>query len=167
VRRFDREGTGRRNADGLEIQRRLRQEDFCQALGCDSSRKYEADGGPSIADVRILLLGYSANALEDLVSLLRLVLFNYLVGNCDAHAKNYSMMLGTRDAVRLAPAYDLTYSDTYWGEQTTSVGGKGKDISDKDFIKTGRDAGLSKSFSMDCLNEIKEKTEALSRYIGT
>ena len=116
VRRFDREGTGRRNADGLEIQRRLRQEDFCQALGCDSSRKYEADGGPSIADVRILLLGYSANALEDLVSLLRLVLFNYLVGNCDAHAKNYSMMLGTRDAVRLAPAYDLVSTTVYDGE---------------------------------------------------
>ena len=96
----------------------------------------------------------------------RIMVFNVLTHNRDDHTKNFSFLYTEDKGWRLAPAYDLTYSDTYWGEQTTSVGGKGKDISDKDFIKIGRDGGLSKSFCMDCLNEIKEKTEALSRYIG-
>jgi len=105
--------------------------------------------------------------VKDKEQMYRIMVFNVLTHNRDDHTKNFSFLYTEDKGWRLAPAYDLTYSDTYWGEQTTSVGGKGKDISDKDFIKTGRDAGLSKSFSMDCLNEIKEKTEALSRYIGT
>ena len=48
------------------------------------------------------------------------------------HTKNFSFTYTEDNGWRLSPAYDLTYSDTYWGEQTTSVGGKGKDISDKD-----------------------------------
>ena len=104
--------------------------------------------------------------VKDKEQMYRIMVFNVLTHNRDDHTKNFSFLYTEDKGWRLAPAYDLTYSDTYWGEQTTSVGGKGKDISDKDFIKTGRDAGLSKSFSMDCLNEIKEKTEALSRYIG-
>ena len=104
--------------------------------------------------------------VKDKEQMYRIMVFNVLTHNRDDHTKNFSFLYTEDKGWRLAPAYDLTYSDTYWGEQTTSVGGKGKDISDKDFIKTGRDAGLSKSFCMDCLNEIKEKTEALSRYIG-
>lgn len=104
--------------------------------------------------------------VKDKEQMYRIMVFNVLTHNRDDHTKNFSFLYTEDKGWRLAPAYDLTYSDTYWGEQTTFVGGKGKDISDKDFIKTGRDAGLSKSFCMDCLNEIKEKTEALSRYIG-
>lgn len=103
--------------------------------------------------------------VKDKEQMYRIMVFNVLTHNRDDHTKNFSFLYTEDKGWRLAPAYDLTYSDTYWGEQTTSVEGKGKDISDKDFIKTGRDAGLSKSFCMDCLNEIKEKTEALSRYI--
>ena len=43
VRRYDR----RRSDDAIV---RLHQEDFCQALGAPSARKYEAEGGPSLAD---------------------------------------------------------------------------------------------------------------------
>ena len=115
IERFDREKAGRRTADGLEVYRRLRQEDLCQALGFDSSRKYELDGGPGIAAICRLLLEHSARFLQDRKALLRLVLFNYLVGNCDAHAKNYSVMLGKAEAVHLAPAYDLVSTTVYDG----------------------------------------------------
>ena len=115
IGRFDRASTGRTGGDGLSVYRRLRQEDFCQALGFDSSRKYEADGGPGVADMRGLLLAHSARFIQDGDALLKLVLFNYLVGNCDAHAKNYSVMLGAGGAVRLAPAYDLVSTTAYDG----------------------------------------------------
>ena len=98
---------------------------------------------------------------EDTEQMYRLMCFNILAHNRDDHAKNFSFLNTPDQGWRLAPAYDLTYSDTYWGEQTTSVGGKGKDISARDLIKTGRNAGLHKSFCAECLNEIKDKTEAL------
>ena len=115
VERFDRLRTGCSSDDGLAVYRRLRQEDFCQALGFDSSRKYEADGGPGIVDMCGLLLAHSARFMQDRDELIRLVAFNYLVGNCDAHAKNYSIMLGAGGAVRLAPAYDLVSTTVYDG----------------------------------------------------
>ena len=49
--------------------------------------------------MRELLLAHSARFMQDRDALLRLVVFNYLVGNCDAHAKNYSIMLGAGGAV--------------------------------------------------------------------
>ena len=113
IERYDREKAGRKNELGLELYRRLRQEDFCQALGFDSSRKYEADGGPGVADMNRLLLSRSVQFIADREMLARLVLFNYLIGNCDAHAKNYSAMLGRTGAVMLAPAYDLLSTTVY------------------------------------------------------
>lgn len=115
VKRFDREKTDITNDDGLVVYRRLRQEDFCQALGFDSSRKYEADGGPCLADINRLLLMKSAHYMQDRDALMRLAIFNYLIGNCDAHAKNYSAMLGRGTMIRLAPAYDLVSTTVYDG----------------------------------------------------
>lgn len=65
---------------------------------------------------------------------------------------------------RLAPAYDLTYSDTYWGEQTTSVNGKGKDILASDLIKIGMEAGLSKVICSDILEEIRSNIVDIAEY---
>lgn len=128
VRRYDREKTALRNEDGLVVYRRRRQEDFCQALGFDSSRKYENDGGPGIADMVGLLMRHSDRFLLDRASLLQVVMFNYLVGNCDAHAKNYSIMLGKAGSARLAPAYDLlsttVYDGTFGSELSRGMGMK-------------------------------------------
>lgn len=153
VERFDRMETGERNGLGLGIYRRARQEDFCQALGYDSSRKYETDGGPGIARLCKLLLTHSAQFIDDRKALLRLALFNYLIGNCDAHAKNYSVLLGDAGAVRLAPAYDLlsttVYDGTFGAELSKGMGmriGQHANI-DKvnrdDVAQLARDCGIS------------------------
>ena len=102
---------------------------------------------------------------EDVEQLYRVMCFNVLTHNRDDHTKNFSFLYTDEEGWRLAPAYDLTYSDTYWGEHTTSVNGKGKDISEKDLVKVGTDAGLSKSFCTECFHEIQKKTEALSCYL--
>ncbi len=91
--------------------------------------------------------------------------FNILTHNLDDHTKNFSFLFTEEKGWRLAPAYDITYSDTYWGEHTTSVNGKGKQISDEDLIKVGTDAGLKKSFCKECLEMIKEKTASIKQYM--
>jgi serine/threonine-protein kinase HipA len=48
------------------------------------------------------------NAREDDVStFIDALIFNWLIGGTDAHAKNYSLLIGGGGMVRLAPLYDL------------------------------------------------------------
>ncbi len=101
---------------------------------------------------------------EDLEQLYRIMCFNVLTHNRDDHSKNFSFLYTDELGYRLAPAYDLTYSNTYWGEHTTSVNGKGKDISKEDICSVGMQAGLSKSFCSSCYEEIKSGVKALDRY---
>lgn len=105
VERYDRDLT----ADPI---RRLHQEDLCQALGRPSDRKYQAEGGPSVADVVGLLRLCSAMPSRDLPILWRALVFNWLIGNCDAHAKNLSLLYDARDPT-LAPLYDLLSTTIY------------------------------------------------------
>ena len=100
IERYDREIT----SNGA---RRLRQEDFCQALGQGSERKREADGGVSFAQCYRLLCEVSSEPALDATQLLRWLIFNYLAGNSDGHAKNLSLLYHSDRAVRLAPFYDL------------------------------------------------------------
>jgi serine/threonine-protein kinase HipA len=97
VTRFD-----RRQRDGRW--ERIHQEDLCQALGLDPSRKYETDRGPGIARIGRLLRDTSGPAAVDQFG--RAVIANYLLGAPDAHAKNYSVMLAGA-AVQLADLYDV------------------------------------------------------------
>lgn len=91
---------------------RIHQEDFCQALGYSYSRKYEADGGPGLEKCFALLDGHSTQPAPDKRLLLQWIVFNYLIGNCDAHAKNLSMLM-SKEEYRLAPFYDLLSTRIY------------------------------------------------------
>jgi len=106
VTRYDR-ATGE---DGRT--RRLHQEDFCQALGIPSANKYESEGGPSLVDCAELVRAVSTDAVGDLLGLIDCWALSFLVGNHDAHGKNYSILYGPGSA-RLAPAYDIISSISY------------------------------------------------------
>lgn len=93
---------------------RIHQEDFCQALGCGHDQKYEAEGGPGLKDCFDLVADYSVEPLSDKRAQLRWVVFNYLIGNCDAHAKNISLLF-SKGRARLAPFYDLMSTIVYPG----------------------------------------------------
>lgn len=94
---------------------RLHQEDFCQALGLPSSSKYEREGGPAFVDCVHVIREHSQDPLSDVSSLIRWLIFNLLVGNADAHAKNISLVQNelSRGAYRLAPFYDLVCTRMY------------------------------------------------------
>jgi serine/threonine-protein kinase HipA len=93
---------------------RLPQEDFCQALGCPPSRKYEKDGGPGIADCMRLLLG-SADAADQQTFALAQLAF-WLMGASDGHAKNYSIFLQRGDTYTTTPLYDVLSIFPYVGD---------------------------------------------------
>jgi len=84
---------------------RIHQEDFCQATSFPPAQKYEEDGGPPLKRVAdILQVAASSDAIDDL---LRAVTLNVIIGNGDAHAKNFSLLHDQVGAVRLAPLYDI------------------------------------------------------------
>lgn len=93
--------------------RRLHQEDFCQALGVDRRRKYEADGGPSFAACVALVRERSSSALIDTQALLSWLVFSAIVGNRDNHAKNLALLRAETGQWRLAPFYDLVCTAAY------------------------------------------------------
>ncbi len=100
VQRFDREIT----SEGWIA--RIPQEDFCQALGLPSSKKYESDGGPGIRDI-IRVLDTSSRALEDKRTFVRTQILFWLLAATDGHAKNFSIFHENGGRYRLTPIYDV------------------------------------------------------------
>lgn len=84
---------------------RIHQEDMCQAAGIHPSLKYEKDGGPGIKSI-MDILAYSSDPDTDRRRFIDALALNFLIAGTDAHAKNYSVLLGVRQA-RLAPLYDV------------------------------------------------------------
>ena len=84
---------------------RIHQEDFCQALGVVPDKKYAADGGPTSAAALNLVAGDSTGRGRKLF--FDALVFNYLIGATDAHAKNYSLLHVSRGKFRMAPLYDI------------------------------------------------------------
>jgi serine/threonine-protein kinase HipA len=107
TQRFDR----LRLQDGSVM--RLSQEDFCQALSIAPENKYQADGGPGLDRIFGIVRMETSDPIASTGTLAGVVLFNYLIGNCDAHAKNYSLQRTLNGDLQLAPAYDIV-STTYY-----------------------------------------------------
>lgn len=91
---------------------RIHQEDFCQALGVPPELKYQQEGGPNLKKCFELVRAVSTIPGPDLLRLFDAVVFNVLVGNNDAHGKNFSL-IREKGAIRLAPLYDLVSTQAY------------------------------------------------------
>jgi serine/threonine-protein kinase HipA len=90
---------------------RLHQEDLCQALGVLPAAKYEVEGGPSITQVVALLR--ELGTARDLRAFALAVLVNFVLGNSDAHGKNFALLYEGTGSVRLAPVYDVVSTAVY------------------------------------------------------
>lgn len=105
---------------------RIHQEDFCQALGVPPELKYQQEGGPNLKNCFELVRSVVTIPGLDLLRLFDAVVFNVLIGNCDAHGKNFSL-LRERNSIRLAPLYDLVSTQVYPDlsrEMAMKVGGE-------------------------------------------
>jgi serine/threonine-protein kinase HipA len=108
VERFD------RTVSGNGAVERLHQEDFCQALSVPPELKYEDEGGPGIATSLELIQRVVNQPARDRLTFLRMQIFHYLVGNADAHSKNFALLysLDSRSP-SLSPVYDVVCTASY------------------------------------------------------
>lgn len=124
VERYDRY----QDSDG--VVRRIHQEDFCQALSVPPETKYASEGGPTFKDCFELSRRVSERPSTDIAKLLDAAIFNLIVGNADAHGKNFSILYDN-SGPRMAPLYDLLSTVTY------------QDLSPKMAMRIGKRATLS------------------------
>jgi serine/threonine-protein kinase HipA len=148
--------------------RRLHQEDFCQALGKPPSAKYEANQsgikGPTLIDM--FALTRNAMRAPDVLHLLDYVLFNVLVCNTDAHAKNYSLMISGR-GFSLAPTYDVMCAAAWEGitrNLAQKIAGKnrGEHLERRHWQAFAGDCGLN---GPRLIKRVEELANAVSRQV--
>lgn len=104
IKRYDRETIDNKV-------RRIHQEDFCQAKNIASTFKYEREGGIKISDC-FELLKNTRTPLPNTIELIKRIIFNYLIGNADAHGKNFSLLY-TDNGITFAPTYDILCTAIY------------------------------------------------------
>lgn len=144
VERYDRQ---MHTIGTLSQRKRLHQEDFCQALGVVSELKYQNEGGPSLAQCFGLLRQATRPSAPQVLRLLDAVLFNALIGNHDAHGKNFSLLYGA-NGVSLAPLYDLLCTAVYpnlTAKMAMKIGSKYKfsELEARHWQQFATEAGLS------------------------
>lgn len=130
VERFDRETS----IDGAFAVTRLHQEDMAQAFGILPTSKYAELEGNSIAAMAQFLKRNSIQPAKDIASLAKQLCFAYAIGDCDAHLKNYSVLIeNSRNGmycVRLSPAYDFVCTTIFprFSREMAMSFGKERDI---------------------------------------
>jgi len=155
VERYDRE------RDKQNHVQRIHQEDFCQALGFLPDQKYESEGGPSLADCFRLLQENSISPAADRLNLLRWIIFNFLIGNADAHAKNLAIIF-TSHGPRLAPFYDLICTQVYpdlTQRLAMKIGGENRPtwIQQKHWEKLADSIGVKSSLVLNTSNTMQSE----------
>lgn len=122
VERFDRQGD-----------RQLRLEDFAQILGKPRGQDFGGKYASSYEEAATAIKRHSVRPRIDLDRFFRLILFNFVIGNADAHLKNFSL-LERPEGLRLSPAYDLvnTLLYPYSRETALAIDGRNRPIEELD-----------------------------------
>lgn len=137
VRRFDRKSNGDK------------------VFMISASGLLDADHNQPILDYS-KLLNLTAKLTRDMTQvekIFRLMAFNVLINNTDDHGKNFAFLYDGQNWT-LAPAFDLTQTAGIW-EHTTSVGGKGRNITDADMIAVAEPVGISSRRAIEIIAAIK------------
>ncbi len=173
VERYDRVRTGALAAASAAMSKpagtrpilRVHQEDMCQALGRMPTEKYQNEGGPGASEIVGLLRTHSGDPQEDIATFVDALAFNWLIGGSDAHAKNYSLLIGRGGRVRLAPLYDLVSVlpypeiDVQKVKLSMKIGGKYRlrDIGAHQWRKLGRDLHLDEDPTVARIKQLMER----------
>lgn len=165
IERFDR----RMTKDGRLL--RIPQEDFCQALSCPPTRKYQNEGGPGIADI-LDRLKASDTPAEDQKNFLKAQILFWLMGATDGHAKNFSVFLGAGGTFSLTPFYDVLSAQPSLDARQIErkqmklamFVGDGRhyridEIQGRHFVQTTEKAGLPGALATEALEEVAEAAD--------
>lgn len=126
VRRFDRVfENSSRMIDGMRAPMRLHQEDMSQATAIPL--KYEPTDGSYLSLIARTVSHVCANSFGEASLVLEYTMLDYLVGNCDNHLKNYSLLFSEDwETCEAAPLYDVVSTVAYpnvYREMGVSFGG--------------------------------------------
>jgi serine/threonine-protein kinase HipA len=165
VARYDR----RVGADGQPV--RIHQEDFCQALGVVPEMKYQNEGGPDLKACFDLLRKVTRPSAPQVLRFLDAVVFNALIGNHDAHAKNFSLLYAGQSknaAPMLAPLYDMLCTAVYehlTPKMAMKLGSKYKftEVQARHWDQFAQAAGLSKAQTKKRVLQIAQQLPAVAR----
>lgn len=166
VERYDRVVGG----DG-KVQR-LHQEDLCQASGVVSEIKYQNEGGPGFTECFALLRDATRPSAPNVLALLDYAIFNALVGNHDAHAKNFSLLHRQNGKVVLAPMYDVLSTAIYPSltpKMAMKLGGRYKftEVTPEHWHRFADNAGLGisqvTSRAVDLAGKLPEAADSLAK----
>lgn len=149
---------------------RVHQEDACQALAVQPTRKYQNEGGPGVVEIVELLRTHSSDREVDVDTFIKAVAFNWLIAGTDAHAKNYSLLIADGPRVRLAPLYDiasiLPYDefDLRKVKMAMKIGGEYRldDIGKRQWDRCARDLKIDQDELAHNLREIADKLPDLT-----
>jgi serine/threonine-protein kinase HipA len=152
VERYDRESLSTGSVQ------RLHQEDFCQALGIVPEYKYQNEGGPDLVQCFALVRATTRPNAPQVLRLLDYVIFNALIGNHDAHGKNFSLLYAAKSVV-LAPLYDALSTAVYTNlsdKMAMKIGSKYKfaELQTRHWDQFAQAAGLSTAQAKKRLLEI-------------
>jgi serine/threonine-protein kinase HipA len=150
VKRFDRE-------KGVKIH----QEDFAQVL--ERTDKYTG----SVEQIGRRLKEISSAPGYDAQLLFERVVLNFIIGNGDAHLKNYSIAYLNKDNIRLTPAYDILCSKLVLPDEEDSaitINGKKNKLQREDFDKFAEYFHIPEKVRYD---KFEKKLDVLRRIIVT
>lgn len=163
VERYD------RAADPQGRIQRLHQEDFCQALGVVPEMKYQNEGGPDLAQCFDLVRRVTRPSAPHVLRLLDYVIFNTLIGNHDAHAKNCSLLYADKKPV-LAPLYDTLSTAVYPSltpKMAMKIGSKYKfsEVQVRHWDQFAQGAGLAKAQTRKRILELARRLPLAARQL--
>ncbi len=167
VERFD-----RRWSQSGQWLMRLPQEDFCQAMGIAPALKYQADGGPGVADSMKLLMG-SRLASADRETFFRTQILFWLLAAIDGHGKNFSLFIEAGSSYRLTPIYDVISAFPLFAsggiqekkaKMAMALEGKNRQyhvsmIQPRHFISTAEKIGFSVPKTIEMVQQMATQTE--------
>ncbi|HEW91869.1 MAG TPA: type II toxin-antitoxin system HipA family toxin [Thermotogaceae bacterium] len=138
---------------------RIHQEDFCQAMGYPAERKYQETGGPGFIECRELIDEYLSNqGVTNRFLFIRMMTFNYIIGNHDAHGKNFAIL--HNKGFELAPFYDLVSTQVYPLDNkfAMAIGQTFRldRIKEHSFKKFARDMNVRPKLLISLINEVCE-----------
>jgi serine/threonine-protein kinase HipA len=164
IKRYDRI----RDEEGRVL--RLHQEDFCQALGILPEHKYESEGGPTLARCFALVKDKSVSPAADRRMLILWLVFNWLIGNADSHAKNLAILYTIRGP-RLAPFYDIMCTQVYpelVDRLAMRIGGENRPrwIQRRHLDRLGNDVGIKPRLIQRIVDEMSERMASAANAVA-
>ena len=161
VERYD------RTLDAQGHRLRMHQEDFCQSLGVVPEMKYQNEGGPDLVQCFDLVRRVTRPSAPHVLRLFDAVIFNALIGNHDAHAKNFSLLYVGQTPF-LAPFYDLLSTAVYptlTPKMAMKIGSKYKfsEVQARHWAQFAQSAGLAKAAARKRILEWAKALPAAAR----